>query len=128
MTVSSTLMKGKRGLVMGVANDHSIAYGIAKACHREGAELAFTYVGERFKDRITEFAKRLEALHVNVTVRRNRGTLCPTPLPPAGEGLSERERRHYPKQQTSYFGGITGNNRYVSLPPPECTVLTPPWL
>jgi len=39
MTIS---MKGKRGLVMGVANDHSIAWGIAKAMHEAGAELAFT--------------------------------------------------------------------------------------
>lgn len=37
-------------------SNRSIAYGIAQACHREGAELAFTYVGDRFKDRITEFA------------------------------------------------------------------------
>lgn len=37
-------------------SNRSIAYGIAQACHREGAELAFTYVGERFKDRITDFA------------------------------------------------------------------------
>lgn len=37
-------------------SNRSIAYGIAKACHAQGAELAFSYVGERFKDRITEFA------------------------------------------------------------------------
>ena len=40
------LMKGKRGLIMGVANDHSIAWGIAKALAAQGAELAFTYQGE----------------------------------------------------------------------------------
>ena len=40
------LMQGKRGLVMGVANDHSIAWGIAKVLGRHGAELAFTYQGE----------------------------------------------------------------------------------
>ena len=39
-------MKGKRGLIMGVANDHSIAWGIAKALAAQGAELAFTYQGE----------------------------------------------------------------------------------
>ena len=43
---SSGLMKGKRGLVMGVANDHSIAWGIAKRLAAHGAELAFTYQGE----------------------------------------------------------------------------------
>jgi len=49
-------LAGKRILVTGVLSNRSIAYGIARACHREGAELAFTYVGDRFKDRVTEFA------------------------------------------------------------------------
>ena len=49
-------LAGKRIVLTGLLSNRSIAYGIAKACHREGAELAFTYVGERFKDRITEFA------------------------------------------------------------------------
>src|SRR5882672_4564506 len=49
-------LAGKRLLITGVLNNRSIAYGIAKACHREGAELAFSYQGERFKDRIAEFA------------------------------------------------------------------------
>ena len=49
-------LTGKRLLLTGLLSNRSIAYGIAKACHREGAELAFSYVGERFKDRITEFA------------------------------------------------------------------------
>ena len=49
-------LAGKRFLITGVLNNRSIAYGIAKACHREGAELAFSYVGERFKDRIAEYA------------------------------------------------------------------------
>ena len=49
-------LQGKKILITGLLSNRSIAYGIAKACHREGAELAFTYVGERFKDRITEFA------------------------------------------------------------------------
>ena len=50
-------LAGKRLLITGLLNNRSIAYGIARACHREGAELAFSYVGERFKDRTTEFAK-----------------------------------------------------------------------
>ncbi|WP_459616909.1 enoyl-ACP reductase FabI [Bordetella sp. 2513F-2] len=49
-------LAGKRILVTGVLSNRSIAYGIARACHQQGAELAFTYVGDRFKDRITEFA------------------------------------------------------------------------
>ncbi|MGH6821716.1 MAG: SDR family oxidoreductase, partial [Methylocella sp.] len=46
------LMSGRRGLVMGVANDHSIAWGIASELHKHGAELAFTYQGEAFGKRV----------------------------------------------------------------------------
>ncbi len=49
-------LAGKKLLITGVLSNRSIAYGIAKACHLQGAELAFSYVGERFKERITEFA------------------------------------------------------------------------
>ena len=49
-------LSGKKILITGLLSNRSIAYGIAKACHREGAELAFTYVGERFKDRIVDRA------------------------------------------------------------------------
>ncbi len=51
------LMQGKRGLVMGVANDHSIAWGIAKALAAQGAELAFTYQGEAFGKRVKPLAE-----------------------------------------------------------------------
>ncbi len=49
-------LAGKKLLITGVLSNRSIAYGIAKSCHAQGAELAFSYVGERFKERITEFA------------------------------------------------------------------------
>ena len=49
-------LAGKRLLITGLLNNRSIAYGIARACHREGAELAFSYQSERFKDRIAEYA------------------------------------------------------------------------
>lgn len=49
-------LAGKRLLITGVLSNRSIAYGIARACRAQGAELAFSYVGARFKDRITEFA------------------------------------------------------------------------
>lgn len=52
-------MKGKRGLVMGVANDHSIAWGMAKSLHAAGAELAFTYQGEAFGKRVKPLAASL---------------------------------------------------------------------
>ncbi len=50
-------LSGKRILITGLLSNRSIAYGIAQACYREGAELAFTYVGERFRERIDEFAR-----------------------------------------------------------------------
>jgi len=49
-------LSGKRILITGIISNRSIAYGIARACHREGAELAFSYQGERFKERVAEFA------------------------------------------------------------------------
>lgn len=50
-------LSGKRILITGVLSNRSIAYGVARACRREGAELAFTYVGDRFKERITDIAR-----------------------------------------------------------------------
>jgi len=54
-------LTGKKLLITGVLSNRSIAYGIAKACHAQGAELAFSYVGERFKDRITDFAAEFDS-------------------------------------------------------------------
>ena len=51
------LMQGKRGLVMGVANDHSIAWGIARALAAHGASLAFTYQGEALGKRVKPLAE-----------------------------------------------------------------------
>ena len=55
------LMKGKRGLIMGVANDKSIAWGIARAMAAEGAELAFTFHGEAFGKRLAPLAASIGA-------------------------------------------------------------------
>jgi len=53
------LMKGKRGLIMGIANDHSIAWGMAKTLHAHGAELAFTFQGEALGKRVKPLAEQL---------------------------------------------------------------------
>jgi enoyl-[acyl-carrier protein] reductase I len=58
------LMQGKRGLVMGVANDHSIAWGIAKTLHAHGAELAFTYQGEALGKRVKPLAESVDSSFV----------------------------------------------------------------
>ncbi len=52
-------LQGKRILITGVLSNRSIAYGIARACKAQGAELAFTYVGERFKERVTDYAAEM---------------------------------------------------------------------
>lgn len=57
MTASGTLMAGKKGLIMGVANDRSIAWGIAKAAHEQGAELGFTFQGEALRKRVVPLAE-----------------------------------------------------------------------
>ncbi|SMX50590.1 enoyl-ACP reductase FabI [Maliponia aquimaris] len=59
--MSNQLMAGKRGLIMGLANDKSIAWGIAKACADAGAELAFSYQGEALKKRVDPLAGQLES-------------------------------------------------------------------
>jgi len=54
-------LAGKRLLITGLLSNRSIAYGIARACRREGAELAFSYVGERFRERSVEFAREFDS-------------------------------------------------------------------
>ena len=61
MPITDALMKGKRGLVMGVANNRSIGWGIASACHRAGAELALTYQGDALKKRVEPLAAEIGA-------------------------------------------------------------------
>ena len=61
MTESAALLAGKRGLVMGVANERSIAWGIAKAARDHGAQLAFTYQGELFEKRVRPLAESVGA-------------------------------------------------------------------
>ncbi|MDA0781599.1 MAG: enoyl-ACP reductase FabI [Rickettsiales bacterium] len=58
-TPKGNLMEGKRGLIMGVANNKSLAWGISKACGDQGAKLAFTYQGEALKKRVTPLAESL---------------------------------------------------------------------
>ena len=57
--MSNTLMAGKRGLIMGLANDKSIAWGIARSCAEAGAELAFSYQGDALKKRVAPLAAQL---------------------------------------------------------------------
>jgi enoyl-[acyl-carrier protein] reductase I len=71
MADSTGLMRGKRGLIVGVANNRSIAWGIAKACRAQGAELAFTYQGDALRKRVEPLAAEVDALvlgHCDVSV------------------------------------------------------------
>ena len=70
MPESAGLMRGKRGLILGVANNRSIAWGIAKSARAHGAELAFTYQGDALKKRVEPLAKEVGGLvvgHCDVT-------------------------------------------------------------
>jgi enoyl-[acyl-carrier protein] reductase I len=70
MSEASALMSGKRGLIMGVANNRSIAWGIAKACRAHGAALAFTYQGDSLKKRVEPLAEEVGGIvvgHCDVT-------------------------------------------------------------
>jgi enoyl-[acyl-carrier protein] reductase I len=70
MAEASGLMRGKRGLIMGVANNRSIAWGIARACHQQGAELAFTYQGDALRKRVEPLAQEVGGIvvgHCDVT-------------------------------------------------------------
>ena len=75
-------LSGKRALIVGVASDRSIAWGIAQAMHREGAELAFTYVNEKFKERVQPLAESLGSKIVAAARRHQR------------RGDRQRVRRH----------------------------------
>ncbi len=61
---TGNLMAGKRGLIMGVANNRSIAWGIAKACAAQGAEIAFTFQGDALKKRVEPLAAEIGSKHV----------------------------------------------------------------
>jgi enoyl-[acyl-carrier protein] reductase I len=64
MPEATGLMRGKRGLIMGVANSRSLAWGIAKACHQQGAELAFSYQGDALKRRVEPLAQEVGGIVV----------------------------------------------------------------
>ncbi len=73
MTSKAGLLAGKKGLIMGLANHRSIAWGIAKACADAGAELAFTYQGEALEKRVRPLAKGCECHVVAIAT---------SPMPP----------------------------------------------
>lgn len=64
LPVKGNLMQGKRGLIMGLANNHSIAWGISRACALQGAELVFTYQGDALKKRVTPLIESLGSTYL----------------------------------------------------------------
>ncbi len=72
---SEGLMKGKRGLIMGVANNHSIAWGIAQALHDAGAELAFSYQGDLFRKRVVPLVEPMKPAALIDCDVSNQGSL-----------------------------------------------------
>src|SRR6516225_1933120 len=80
------LMAGKRGLIMGVANERSIAWGIAQALHQAGAELAFSYQGEAFRKRVLPLIEPLKPAAIVDCDVTNQGSL---------DGLFDEIRRKW---------------------------------
>ena len=101
--MSTGLMQGKRGLIMGVANDHSIAWGIAKAAAAQGAELAFTYQGEALGKRVKPLAdswvRRSSFRATSRTSRRS--TRCSTARQGVGHARLRRARHRLFRQATN---------------------------
>ena len=87
MSDRSGLMAGKRGLIMGVANDRSIAWGIARAAPPQGAELAFTYQGEVLKKRVMPLVEPLGADLLCLRCRREAASTRRSPLRRNWDGL-----------------------------------------
>ena len=81
-------LSGKRALIVGVASDRSIAWGIAQAMHREGAELAFSYVNEKFKERVQPLAEslRLESSPCQLDVTSDAEIDCRVRAPSSRPG------------------------------------------
>src|SRR3981189_2560896 len=96
------LLSGKKILVPGRPSNRSIAYGIAKAARREGAELALTYQNERFKDRVAEMAREFGSdIALPCAVTSDRGK----------DGLFQ--------QLKTYWDGLDGLVHELSLPAEE---------
>mgnify|MGYP000656711046 CR=1 FL=1 len=75
------IMDGKRGLIMGVANKQSMAWGIAQACSEQGAEMAFSYQGDALKKRVGPLAESIGCdtiLECDVTNEETGATTCST--------------------------------------------------
>ena len=72
MENKTNLLSGKRGLIMGVANNRSIAWGIATACYNSGAELAFSYQGEVIKKRILQKENWKKSCSIQLLVTLSR--------------------------------------------------------
>ena len=69
MVQATGLMQGKRGVILGVANNRSIAWGIAKACREQGAEIALTYQGDALKKRVAPSRSRTRISSTAVTLK-----------------------------------------------------------
>ena len=78
MIESRPMMAGKRGLIMGVANARSIAWGIAQSCRRHGAELAFTYQGDALRKRVQPLAAEARLRHRHALRCQRRCLVDPT--------------------------------------------------
>ena len=101
------LMTGKRGLIMGVANDHSIAWGIAKTLHDHGAQLAFTYQGEALGRRVAPLAAKLDS-DIVAALRRGGSGLGRRHFEAPRRALRRRPRLRGPRHRLLRQGAAQG--------------------
>ena len=119
--MATGLMSGKRGLIMGVANDKSIAWGIAQACHDAGAELAFTYQGEALGKRVQPLAASVGSdivLPCDVTDEASLDARLRGAAPSAGAGSTSSSTPSASPTRTSCAARYTSNTTPRTSPRP----------
>ena len=99
-----SLMKGKKGLIMGVANERSIAWGISQKLSEAGAELAFTYLGDSLKKRVVPLAEKLNQYEPHNIVK-----VVPNALSPNFLSRNYRWKGSAKNNKVGYFGHLTSS-------------------
>ena len=118
-------MRGKRGLIMGVANDRSLAWGIAAACAAQGAELAFTFQGEALERRVRPLAD-IGRLDPGVALRRRPTRRASTPPSPAVRAALGAGSISWSTPSASPTSSICAAATWTRRAPPSCRRWTSP--
>ena len=121
LPVRGSLMQGRRGIVMGVANDRSIAWGIAAACAAQGAELAFTYQGDALEKRVRPLAESVGSKLVVPCDVADDASGCSVRDAADGE---QRERDEGDEGGACAHGGSSRGGWSIPVRPPTAAPVT----